>query len=328
MIDSQGRKIDYLRISITDRCNLRCIYCMPEKGIELLMHDKILTFEEILRIVKNVAILGISKIRITGGEPLVRLGIVKLIKDIKQTPGIEEVSITTNGILLEDYIDELIEAGLDRLNISLDTLKEDTYKEITRNGSLKKVLTGIDLAIEKGISRVKLNTVIIKGINFSEIMDFVRFSEEKHIDVRFIELMPIGEGSKFTPVSNDEIKRVISKERNLTPFNNKIGSGPATYYKSPLSKGSVGFISAISHEFCSNCNRVRLTAEGFLKLCLFWDKGIDLKKLLRNGIDDERILEILTQAIFNKPAKHEMNGISLKEEDLDLEKRKMFQIGG
>lgn len=328
MIDSQGRKIDYLRISITDRCNLRCIYCMPEEGIELLSHDKVLTFEEILRVVKNAAALGISKIRITGGEPLARLGVVKLIKDIKQTPGIEEVSITTNGILLENYIDELIEAGLDRLNISLDTLNEETYKEITRNGSLKKILTGINLAIQKGISRIKLNTVIIKEMNFSEIMDFVKLSEEKPIDVRFIELMPIGEGSKFTSVSNEEIKSIIAEERNLTPFLHKIGSGPATYYKSPLSKGSVGFISAISHEFCGECNRVRLTAEGFLKLCLHWNKGIDLKKLLRNGIDDEKLLEMLSQAIIKKPAKHEMNKINSIEKHFDLEKRKMYQIGG
>lgn len=328
MIDSQGRKIDYLRISITDRCNLRCIYCMPKEGIELLSHDKILTFEEILRVVKNAAILGISKIRITGGEPLARLGIVKLIKDIKQTPGIEEVSITTNGILLENHIDELIEAGLDRLNISLDTLDEERYKRITRNGNLKKVLRGINLAIEKGISSIKLNAVIIKEINYSEIMDFVRLSEKLPIDIRFIELMPIGEGCKFTSVSNDEIRSVISKHRNLVPFSQLKGSGPATYFKSPLSKGSIGFISAISHEFCSECNRIRLTAEGFLKLCLHWNKGIDLKKSLRNGIDDEKLLEILSQAIINKPAKHQMNETNSIEKHFDLEKRKMYQIGG
>ncbi|MEJ8553957.1 GTP 3',8-cyclase MoaA [Tepidibacter sp. Z1-5] len=323
MVDNTGRKIEYLRVSITDRCNLRCIYCMPKDGIELINHDEILTFEELYRIIKSSSSLGISKIRITGGEPLARKGIIEFIRNVKSIQGIEEVSLTTNGILLEEYLDELLKAGLDRINVSVDTLNEELYSKITRNKGLDKVLRGINAALDKGIKRVKINTVIVKEINNEEIMDFVELIEKIPVDVRFIELMPIGEGKKYTQVSNDEVKNIILKNRELIPFFNVKGSGPATYFKTKSSKGSIGFISPISHEFCSQCNRIRITPEGFLKLCLHWNDGVDLKKYLRNEVSDEELNNIIYKAIKQKPYRHEF-----KSQNKNSDCRNMSQIGG
>ncbi|MCT4507624.1 MAG: GTP 3',8-cyclase MoaA [Tepidibacter sp.] len=323
MIDNWGRKIEYLRVSITDRCNLRCIYCMPKDGIELIKHDEILTFEELIRIIKSASELGISKIRITGGEPLARKGITQFIRKIKSIKGIEEVSITTNGILLEENIDDLIKAGLDRINVSIDSLNEDIYSKITRSKGLDKVLRGINVALDKGIKKVKINTVIAKEINYSEIMDFAELTEKMPVDVRFIELMPIGEGKKYTQVSNDDIKKIILKKRKLIPFLNSKGSGPATYFRTLSSKGAIGFISPISHEFCNKCNRIRITPEGFLKLCLHWNDGVDLKKVLRSKASDEQLYKIIYNAIKQKPYKHEF-----KSQNKNSDSRNMSQIGG
>lgn len=323
MIDNTGRKIEYLRVSITDRCNLRCVYCMPKDGIELINHEEILTFEELYRVIKASSSLGISKIRITGGEPLARKGIIEFIRNIKSIPGIEEVSLTTNGILLEEYLDELLKAGLDRINVSVDTLNEELYSKITRHKGLDKVLRGINAALDKGIKRVKINTVIVKEINNEEIMDFVELIEKIPVDVRFIELMPIGEGKKYTQVSNDEIKNIILKNRELMPFFNVEGSGPATYFKTQSSKGSIGFISPISHEFCNKCNRIRITSEGFLKLCLHWNDGVDLKKSLRNKVSDEQLNKIIYNSVKQKPYRHEF-----KSQNEHSDCRNMSQIGG
>ncbi|MFD3157248.1 GTP 3',8-cyclase MoaA [Haloimpatiens sp. FM7330] len=324
MLDQFGRNINYLRISVTDRCNLRCVYCMPEEGTEFLPHKDILTFDEIYRVVKIAAKLGISKVRITGGEPLTRQGLPKLIHDIKTLPQIEEVCITTNGIFLEKYIDELIKSGLDSLNISLDTLQEKKYKEITRGGNLEKVIRGIKLSLDKGIKKVKLNTVIMRGKNDDEIMDFVELCEKFPIDIRFIELMPIGEGKQFKSLSNDDVKQIILKERQLS--SNVVQNlllGPATYFKTGSSKGSIGFISPMSHRFCSQCNRIRLTSEGFLKQCLHWRYGIDLKNIMRNGIKDEQLEQIIVKGIYEKPNKH-----GFKQPTIYEDNRNMFQIGG
>ena len=333
MIDNIGRKINYLRISVTDRCNLRCTYCMPKEGIKLISHDEILSFHEILRIVKCCSKLGIENIRLTGGEPLIRKGITKLIKDIKNVPGIKEVSITTNGIILKDCIDELIEAGLDRINISLDTLNRDKFKKITGVDGYDNVKEGILRALEKNIRHVKLNVVIMKEVNFTEIMDFVKLAEEKPIHIRFIELMPIGLGSNLIGVKNDTIKSIIENQRELIPFDEVKGLGPASYFKTVNSKGSIGFISPISHKFCAQCNRIRLTSEGFLKLCLHWNTGVNLKEKLRLGIDDEELKNIINKAIKNKPYKHDfkvdkknMKQKNIKQKNYDL--RGMFQIGG
>lgn len=301
ILDNWGRKIDYLRISVTDRCNLRCTYCMPKEGIKCTPDENLLSLEEMLRIAKIAAELGISKIRITGGEPLVRKGIESFIKDLKHLPGIKEVCLTTNGILLEEKVDELIESGLDTINISLDTMKENLYKDITLYGNLDKVLKGIEQSISKGL-KVKLNTVIMEGVNDSEIMDFVKLTEAKPVDLRFIELMPIGEGKKFNSFSADRIKNVISEERQLIACESRSRrDGPAEYYKTFNGIGRIGFISAVSHNFCGECNRIRLTCKGFFKQCLFLNTGKDLKSLIRAGITDQELKEIMEAVIKNKP---------------------------
>ena len=273
MLDKLNRKIDYLRISVIDRCNLRCVYCMPEEGIESIPHDEILTYDEILRICEIVSELGIRKIKITGGEPLVRKDIVNLIRDIKNIDKIEQVTLTTNGILLHEMLDDLYDAGIDAINISLDTLNKDNFKKITRRDGLEKVLMSIDKAYDLGI-RVKINCLAIRDFNLSELVEIASFAKDREIDVRFIELMPIGFGKKYTQIDNDEILSILeSRFGTFEIVTEKRGNGPAKYYRNQNMKGCIGFISAISHEFCETCNRVRLTSNGFLKLCLQYNKG-------------------------------------------------------
>ena len=275
MKDKFEREIDYLRVSVTDNCNLRCVYCMKEKENNFLKNDEKLTDDEIYKIVKESAKLGIKKIRITGGEPLVRAGIVNLIGRINNIPGIEEIYLTTNGILLADKLEELKLNGLKGVNISLDSLKEERFSKLTRLGKLENVLVAIDKAIELGI-KVKLNTVIVNDVNKDEIIDFVNLTKEKPIDIRFIELMPIGIAINYKGVTNEEVLKVI--EDNYTDYEKVVRSksgGPATYIKLKGAKGKVGFISALSNCFCEDCNRIRLTPEGFLKQCLHFDYGVD-----------------------------------------------------
>lgn len=265
-----------------------------------------MTFEEMFRISKIASEIGISKIRITGGEPLVREGIIDFIRQLKSLPKIKEVCITTNGIYLEEYLDDLISAGLDRVNISLDTMKEDVFKAITISGDLKKVLSGIEKSLYKGL-KVKLNTVIIPGLNDTEIMDFVKLTDEKPLDVRFIELMPIGEGKKYTSIKSDEIKEIIVKNRKLIPsVSTNKQDGPAAYYKTEKGIGRLGFISAVSHSFCKECNRIRLTSQGFFKQCLFLNSGKDLKKLIRNGITEVELKTTMEDIIMRKPLNHDL----------------------
>lgn len=325
MKDKVGREIEYLRISITDRCNLRCVYCMPEGGINLMDSSELMTFEEIEKVVKACAALGVSKIRITGGEPLVRKNAAVLVSKLKAIEGIEEVSMTTNGILLSEQLSKLIAAGLDRVNISLDTLHNDRYYEITRGGELSKVLSAVDQSVKAGLI-TKLNTVIIRDFNYDEIMDFVKLAEDLPVSVRFIELMPIGQGKDYKSVTTEEIRKTILKERHLDPFKQVKGNGPAVYYKTYKSKGSIGFISPLSHEFCDSCNRVRLTAEGFLKLCLHWNLGINLKGVLRQGCSLMELSEIIEKAVREKPNHHEF--MMSKDNKVDYDTRKMVQIGG
>ncbi|MCI6693557.1 MAG: GTP 3',8-cyclase MoaA [Clostridium sp.] len=323
MKDKYGREIDYLRISLTDKCNLRCIYCMEEKGNDFFDEEEKLTKDEICKIVNGCSKLGIKKIRLTGGEPLVRKDIVELVEAINKIEGIEEIYLTTNGILLEDKVYILKKAGLKGVNISLDSLKDEMFNKLTRLGELKKVLKSIDKCLEHGIN-VKLNVVMIKGMNEDEILDFVKLTLDKSMDVRFIELMPIGVGSKFKGVSNEEIKKIIKDNYNDTEevMKNKNG-GPATYIKLRDAKGKVGFISAISNCFCEECNRIRLTSEGFLKQCLHYNYGIDLKKLLRNGASEEEIINAIEENIFNKPEKH-----LFMKKSADKELKFMNKIGG
>ena len=325
MLDKLNRKIDYLRISVIDRCNLRCVYCMPEEGLESIPHEEILTYEEILRICEIVSELGIRKIKITGGEPLVRKDIVNLIRDIKNIDKIEQVTLTTNGILLHEMLDDLYDAGIDAINISLDTLNKDNFKKITRRDGLEKVLMSIDKAYDLGI-RVKINCLAIRDFNLRELVEIASFAKDREIDVRFIELMPIGFGKKYTQIDNDEILSILeSRFGTFEIVTEKRGNGPAKYYRNQNMKGCIGFISAISHEFCESCNRIRLTSSGFLKLCLHYNKGIDLKEPIRNGISDEDLKKLIHDTIWNKPISHKFGHAS---EEQDIELKNMVQIGG
>ena len=323
MKDQWGRDIDYLRISVTDRCNLRCKYCMPKKDISFMPKERLLTMDEMLRIAKLTSELGISKIRITGGEPLVREDIVKLVENIKSLENIKEVCMTTNGVLLNNYLDKLVEAGLDRINISLDSLKKDLYRDITGGGDLYTVLEAIERCLEKGL-KVKLNTVMIQNYNDDEIFDFIEFTKQKNIDVRFIEMMPIGAGSQFKTITTAQIKKLILQTTALVSCDENIkNDGPANYYKVEDGIGRIGFISPMSHSFCGSCNRIRLTAEGFLKQCLHWEEGKNLGVLMRQGISDSELANVIKECIYSKPYKHGFN-----ENSISLDKRFMFQIGG
>ena len=323
MKDKFNREIDYLRVSVTDNCNLRCVYCMDEKDNKFLKKDEKLTDDEIYRVVKESAKLGIKKVRITGGEPLVRPGVVDLIGRINSIEGIEEIYLTTNGILLADRLDELVKNGLKGVNISLDSLKEDRFNKLTRLGHVDNVLAAIDKAISLGI-KVKLNTVIVNDINKDEIMDFVNLTKEKEIDVRFIELMPIGIAINYKGVANEEVLNII--RRNASDFEEVVrnqSGGPATYIRLNGAKGKVGFISAMSNCFCEDCNRIRLTPEGFLKQCLHFDYGVDLKSMLREGVNDEKLKEVIYNNIYDKPEKH-----LFLEDSEHKELKFMNQIGG
>ena len=324
MLDIYNRKIDYIRISITDRCNLRCIYCMPEEGIKIIDHKEVLSYEEIIRLCRQFAKIGISKVKITGGEPLVRKDVHKLIKAIKEIDGIDNVTMTTNGILLENQIDDLVNAGLDAVNISIDTLREDRYREITRLGDINKVMRGIKKCLTYKNLKVKINCVPIKGENEEELLDLINLCKDNDISIRFIEVMPIGLGRNMKGFSDEEIIEIVEKNLGkLTPYHGKLGNGPSTYYSLEGYKGKIGFISAVNHKFCESCNRVRLTCEGFLKACLQYSIGTDLRVLLRSGKNDEEILEAIKNTIYNKPEEHSFNLIIEKEEQ-----KGMSQIGG
>ena len=330
MRDGFGREIDYLRISVTDKCNLRCKYCMPECGVDFVEHAEVLSLEEIYRIVRIMEPLGIKKLRFTGGEPLVRKNLVKLIADVNSLQGIDDIAMTTNGILLKEKLGLLKGAGLKRINISLDTLDREIFKNITGCDGLGNVLEAVDEAYLSGM-RVKINCVPCRELNGESFEDLAELAREKNIDVRFIELMPIGCGKSFSAVPSGEILARLEKAYGTCK---KAASGKdgetAQYYMFDGFKGRVGFISPISHKFCSACNRVRLTAEGRLKLCLHYDDGIELKPLLRNGKSDGEIREHIAAAVKNKPKAHSFsdNGIGGGAVNGNEDKRKMVQIGG
>lgn len=304
MLDRYGRVINYLRISVTDRCNLRCCYCMPE-GVQDVGMKNILTFEEIWEIVRTGVSLGITHIRITGGEPLVRKGCVNLIRGIREIPGVETITMTTNGVLLGNYAKQLKEAGVDGVNISLDTLDPEEFYKITGKRELQEVLAGIRAAKTAGLP-VKLNAVNRKEL---DPIPLVRYAQEENLPIRFIEMMPVGYGKKYVGRSNEELREtleaVCGKAECMTNREelSRMGSGPAVYYQFSDLKVPVGFISAIHGKFCDTCNRVRLTAEGYLKLCLCYDEGEDLRRVLRKG-EKENLRTIMEQTIFRKPAAH------------------------
>ena len=304
MLDRYGRVINYLRISVTDRCNLRCCYCMPE-GVQDVGMKNILTFEEIWEIVRTGVSLGITHIRITGGEPLVRKGCVDLIRGIREIPGVETITMTTNGVLLGNYGKQLKEAGVDGVNISLDTLDPEEFYKITGKRELQEVLAGIRAAKTAGLP-VKLNAVNRKEL---DPIPLVRYAQEENLPLRFIEIMPVGYGKKYVGRSNEELREtleaVCGKAECMTNREelSRMGSGPAVYYQFSDLKVPVGFISAIHGKFCDTCNRVRLTAEGYLKLCLCYDEGADLRRVLREG-EKKNLRTIMEQTIFRKPAAH------------------------
>ncbi|MFA5366988.1 MAG: GTP 3',8-cyclase MoaA [Dehalococcoidia bacterium] len=320
--DGFHRHIDYLRISVTDRCNLRCVYCMPAEGVKSLPHDDVLRYEEIATVARAAAAIGISKLRLTGGEPLVRLGLSDLVKMLSQIEGIDDVALTTNGTLLKKYASEMKNAGLKRVNISLDSLKKDRYQKITRTGRLDDALEGIAFANEIGLNPVKINMVVIRGINDDEVTDFARLSVEKGWNVRFIEPMPFVDNTSFSFVPINEIIERLKVFGDLEPYPSKNGNGPARYFKIPGSTGTIGFISPMSECFCSSCNRLRLTVDGMLRPCLMSDRELDLRSVLRNGGALNDVKECLLQAIAAKPERHTLvEGQSQKG-------RAMCQLGG
>ena len=326
LVDGFNRKIDYMRISITDRCNLRCRYCMPRHGIELIPHEDLLTFEEITRVVQVFASSGISKIRLTGGEPLVRRDVVDLICRLKRVQGIRDLSLTSNGVLLESFAERLSAAGLDRINISLDSLKPGRFRQITRRDAFRQVWAGIEKSLKVGFHPVKLNVVAIKGVNEDEIIDFARLTLDRSLHVRFIEYMPSGEGQTWKPedvLTIDQIRRQIEKFGPLSRVDSESHNGPAVTYRWKGARGQIGFISPISRHFCEQCNRLRLTSDGKLRPCLFSDDEVDLKAYLRNGYDDRKLSEFLMLTLKTKPRGHAINTHYFKKCQ-----RSMSSIGG
>lgn len=333
MKDGLGRTIEYLRISLTDRCNFRCIYCMPEEGVCSLPHDEILRIEEMAHVVRIAADLGIKSVRLTGGEPLVRKGVVDLVREIANTPGIENVSMTTNGVLLPKMADDLKRAGLSRVNISLDTLDPDQFKYITRRGELHQTLDGIKAALEAGFDPVKINAVTVRSLN-QDYLAFARLSVDRPLHVRFIEYMPVGDTSvdagtgwgKDDVIPSEELFDIINERAAaaglpaLRPAGatKPLGWGPARYFEFPDALGTVGFISPLSRHFCSECNRLRVTADGKVRPCLFSDTEYDVRTALREG-DDAAVRDVLLTALGAKPDDHH---------DKVGTDRKMSQIGG
>ncbi|MEA3406951.1 MAG: GTP 3',8-cyclase MoaA [Chloroflexota bacterium] len=310
MTDNYGRVIDYLRISVTDRCNLRCVYCMPEEGVPFLPHDDILRYEEIVRIVRIAADLGIHTIRLTGGEPLVRKGIVDLVGMLAAIEDIESVNMTTNGTLLAPMAEELARAGLKRMNISLDSLHAERYAAITRRGNLNDALAGIEAARDAGLCPVKINMVVMGGINDEEVIDFARRSRSHGWHVRFIEVQPLGDQADYAwrqYVSSDAIRRTIEDTLGALTLAEIASKGPSRTWRLPGAEGTIGFISAISHNFCAQCNRLRLTSDGRLVPCLLSDIEFDLRAPLRHGANDDVLRGIFLQAVAAKPRSHHLH---------------------
>ena len=325
MFDSKGRKIHYLRLSVTDLCNLRCRYCMPD-GVDKLEREDILTYEEFLRLAALFARCGVDTVRVTGGEPLVRKGVEQLVKGLKAIPGIRKVTMTTNAVLLEQQLPALLEAGLDSVNISLDTLDPALFAKITARDEFAAVQAGIHAALERGIP-VKLNCVPQVGVNEGELEALAALAQDKPLQVRFIEMMPIGYGAAMPCISGPELlARFRRRWPELAPLPGTacaaLGDGPAVYYTVPGWKGDIGFIAAVHGKFCASCNRVRLTSQGFLRPCLASETGCDLRTLLRGGAADEELLQAIRETIWSKPREHHFGDNSMPAT------RGMYRIGG
>ena len=322
MFDSCSRNIRYLRLSVTDLCNLRCRYCMPD-GVEKLEREAVLTYEEFLRLAALFAQCGIDTVRVTGGEPLVRKGVEQLVAGLKATPGIRKVTMTTNGVLLAQQLPALLNAGLDSVNISLDTLRPEVFRRITARDEFAAVQSGLRAALESPLP-VKLNCVPQAGVNEGELETIAALAQDNDLQVRFIEMMPIGYGAAMPCISGPELQaRFARRWPGLHPVEGiAFGDGPAVYYTAPGWKGSIGFITAVHGKFCVSCNRVRLTSLGFLRPCLASEAGCDLRALLRGGADDAQLLAAIRETIWAKPREHHFESRSVPAT------RGMYRIGG
>lgn len=356
MKDKFGREINYMRISVTDRCNLNCIYCMPDK---LCSPAETMSLDEIIKIAKAAAVCGVKRIRFTGGEPLVRNDTVEMIEEIKKIKGIEKTALTTNGILLGQYIDKLAKIGLDSVSISLDTLDREKYERITGKDSLYTVTEAVKMAQALGNIDVKINSVILRGINDDQVCRLASLADEESTSIRFIELMPIGFGRDYSGIPQGDILKMLEaqygeavpckesrtdlrydSEDNTEKRNRKTDkgakgkvrekisgeiSGPSVYYKFSGLAGKIGFISPLSHKFCSSCNRIRITSEGMLRLCLHSERGVDLKQALKRGAEEKELAAIMKKAVSDKPLSHEFDEAARR---LLSEEKTMVQIGG
>ncbi|MHB1414130.1 MAG: GTP 3',8-cyclase MoaA [Chloroflexota bacterium] len=326
--DAFNRPINYLRISVTDRCNLRCLYCMPAEGVQACKHEDLLTYEEIELVVRAAASLGLSKVRLTGGEPLVRANFTDLVRKIAAVPGIDDLAATTNGVMLAAKAADLAAAGLKRVNVSLDTLRPERFAQLTRVDALPRVLEGIEAAQAAGLRPVKINTVVVRGFNDDEVADLARTTLERDWHVRFIELMPLGESEAWKDngyVPTSEVRALVEVLGQLEAADGaapRAGNGPARYYRLPGARGTIGFISPVSEHFCFQCNRLRLTADGRLRPCLLRQDEVDLRAALRAGAGVEEIAEFIREAVRLKPEGHR-----LVEHELPRG-RTMSQIGG
>ncbi|MDK2784625.1 MAG: 3,8-cyclase [Bacillota bacterium] len=308
MRDRLGRKIDYLRVSVTDRCNLRCLYCLPPQGVRPKTHEEILRYEEIVRLVEVAVSLGIRRVRLTGGEPLVRLGLTRLVAALAAIPGLHDLSLTTNGTLLAPLAEELKRAGLRRVNISLDTLRPERFRAVTRGGTLADAWAGIEAALAAGLHPVKINTVAMAGVNDDELADLAELTRRFPLHVRFIEVMPLGAdldwaGAHVLPMA--AVRAAVEKVGRLEPAQ-VAGAGPARAWRFPGAPGTVGFIGALSETFCARCNRLRLTADGKLKPCLASDVEVDVRGLLRRGAGNQELEGAFRQALELKPSHHDL----------------------
>jgi len=324
LLDNYHRQIDYMRISVTDRCNLCCVYC-SEKDIPHLMHDDILRYEEIEKIIRAAARLGVRSLRLTGGEPLIKAGISELIKMLADIEGIEDISLTTNGTLLAGCVQELKQAGLRRVNISLDTFKPEKFKQISGVDMLKDVFDGIEAAKEAGLTPVKINTVVMRGINDDELLDFARKTMEEGWHIRYIEKMPLVANNSGTDdmIAVGEMMDAIQQNfGELEPCLSKSGNGPAKYYRLTGAEGTIGFIAPVTDCFCDTCNRFRLTADGGLRPCLLENDEIDIKRPLRAGASIEELEELMKQAALLKRERHRIGHGFVSGG------RRMWQIGG
>jgi cyclic pyranopterin phosphate synthase len=324
--DGFNRPITYLRLSVTDKCNLRCIYCMPESGLPWLHRDEILSYEEIAEVVRAAASVGVRAIRLTGGEPLLRCDLHRLVSAIASVTGIEDIALSTNGLLLEAQLPALLAAGLRRVNVSLDTLRTDRFEAIARRSGLETVLRGIDAAIAAGLHPLKLNCVVMRGKNDDEIVAFAELTRARPVFVRFIEVMPVRENRELQAdayVSSDEILERIAAVETLRPVNGPPGNGPARYFAYDGALGAVGVISPLSHDYCERCNRVRLTADGRLRLCLFGDYAVDLRGPLRAGATTSDLADLLRASMLIKPERHH-----LRLGEASARMRAFSEIGG